>query len=284
MDGGAYRGTVPLNVTVPRSDRELVLLALDLWERACELRVSATIDHGDPFWLPPGWRLTTDVGTSHSFRGGGGGGGSGWHVTFDPALPENARELRVHIGPDRQPGGERVHAAPAEPTLVVPLAGFPPRVKEATATLVPGPRATVGTPARGTPGLDGVPAAPERVVPLSVRLDDVGGRDVCVLWGAVWHDFFHLHLGGSGSLPGLIAAGAGDSEAHARWSAAAWDAEDDVGGRYVGQVRGSHSGFPWSVTARLVPALDPTARSLRLRLPNPFGAGRIEATVGLPAG
>jgi hypothetical protein len=165
-----------LNVAVPDRPRELVLVALDLWDHAAVLRGTATIDREDPFWLPRSWRITTDAGTVH--RPDGGGGSSSWLVRFEPAIPEGAREIRVFVGPD----GEALHddrSLPGEPSLVASVEGSPTGVRRAPAT-VDG-AAELGAGVGRLPSLEDRSVRPIRVLAVSARLDDVVGRDINVL-------------------------------------------------------------------------------------------------------
>ena len=91
-------------------------------------------------------------------------------------------------------------------------------------------------------------------------------------------EWFAIHVGGGGPL----AIGGDMSRSAMGRPAHRWSATDDHGGQYAGSVRRSHSGFPWTATATLVPALDPAARALTLPFPCPFGPGTVTATVELP--
>lgn len=116
---GDYLGTAALNVDVPDRPREIVLAALDVWQKACVLRGAAALDRENPFWLPGSWRMTTDLGTSHAPRGGGGAW-LRWLVNLEPSLPQDAQELRFFVGPD----DERLHkdaSLPEEPSVIVAL-------------------------------------------------------------------------------------------------------------------------------------------------------------------
>jgi hypothetical protein len=112
---------------------------------------------------------------------------------------------------------------------------------------------------------------------VSTALDGAGERDLFVLNIDVRPEWFAVHIGGGGPLAvggDIDVAAMGLLKNH-------WSATDDRGGHYAGSVCSSHSGFPWTVTATLAPALDPAARALTLTFPFPFGSGAVTATVDL---
>jgi hypothetical protein len=272
---GDYQGTVAVNVAVAarERERELVLVAVDVWDHATVLRGTATIDRADPFWLPHAWAITTDDGTDYT-RGGSGATSMQWTVEFAPAVPRSARRLGVFVGPDgvREPG---IGSLPDQPTLVVPLAGWPTSPHHAPASL--DLTAELGPPVGRMPNFEGQSVRPEGVLPVSARLDDVAGRDLSVLSIERYPTWFFLHLGGTGALPSAV-----PGEAMGRLRRC-WTAEDDRGGRYQGTIKSSHGGFPWVVDVPFVPALDPQATGLALAFPNPFGPGVVRTSVDLPA-
>jgi hypothetical protein len=118
---------------------------------------------------------------------------------------------------------------------------------------------------------------PTRVIPVSTALVGAGERDLCLLNIDLRPEWFAVHIGGSGPL-----APWDDADGPApRLLRYGWLAIDDRGGHYAGSGRGAHSGFPWTATATLAPALDPEARGLTLTFPYPFGSGTVTATVDL---
>lgn len=174
---GYHRGTVPLNVVVPDRPRELVVVALDVWYHAAVLRGTATIDRAKPFWAPHSWAIATDGGAPSLARGGGGGHWWSWH--FEPAIPDDARELGVYIGPDseRRPPAE---LSLAEPTVTAGLAGWPTTPVPAAAVL---DSAVEAGPRTGpSPDIETGSVRPIEVIALNARLEDVVGRDLNVLW------------------------------------------------------------------------------------------------------
>jgi hypothetical protein len=272
---GAYRGTVVLNVDVPGRSPEhrIALVALDAWETCWELRGTATPNAADRFWLPRDWRVQTDAGTMH-VTCGGGATDRGWHWRFEPPLPDQARRLRVFVGPDSDRSPFDVQP-PAATSLGVDLVGWPAVVRRAAATLdtvdtVAEPSSPPVPSRRGQPD----PLLPERVVVVSTQLDDVDGRDLSVLSIDVRRDGFLMHVGGDGDLEL-------DDRVLAVHRRGRWGAEDDRGGRYAGQVVASSSGFPWTTTTAFAPTLDPAATALALGFPNPFGPGTVHTTVAL---
>ena len=272
-DRDGYGGTLAPNVVVPGLSRQLVITAVDVWRHAVQLQGTAEVDRATPFWLPSAWGVTTDLGSTHRFHGGGAGSHS-WEHRFVPSLPAGARELRIFVGPERtqfEVGGE----LPREPALTIALPAAPLTVRRAAAVLDPGapqPRlGFMGDVERST-------VRPARVIPVSTALHGAGERDLCVLSIDVRSEWFAVHIGGGGPL------GVGDDSdgAAVRLLNSNWSGTDDRGGRYAGSVCSTHSGFPWTMTATLAPALDPEARALTLTFPYPFGSGAVTATVDLP--
>jgi hypothetical protein len=269
-----YRGTVALNVAVTGRPREIVLVALDVWQHVCVLRGAATLDRENPFWLPGSWKITTDVGTSHASRGGGGAW-LRWLVNFEPSLPEDAEMLRFFVGPD----DERMHneaSLPDEPSAVIVPSNQPITVRRVPASF-DGARELTALVDRG-PNLEADPLRPDRVIPVSAQLDEVVGRDINVLSIDVRPSWFFLHMGGRG---GLNAAGTCGAESTVQRLHRRWTAEDNRGGRYHGTIKGTHSGWPWTIDATFTPTLDPTATALKLEFPNPFDDGVVSTTVEL---
>jgi hypothetical protein len=276
-----YRGTVAMNVLVPNPSLEIVLVALDLWDHACVLRAAATTDRENPFWLLNSWRITTDRGTLHVARSGGGGS-LRWLVKLEPSLPDDTNEIHVSFAPT-EPRSHSDASPPTESNVVFALSNQRVSVQHV------GTRLDVDTelplPVEAGLNLEHEPVQPDRVIPVSARLDDaVVGRDIGVLSIEVRPSWFFLHLGGSGEL-GLGPDPAPDSGLvetmkHLRRR---WSVEDDRGGQYRGTIMGSHSGWPWTVDAAFTPALDPSAAGLTLEFPNPFGNGVIHTTVDLRA-
>jgi hypothetical protein len=112
---------------------------------------------------------------------------------------------------------------------------------------------------------------------VSTALDGAGGRDLCVLNIDLRPEWFAVHIGGGGPLAPWDAAD-GPAMRLLRYG---WSAIDDRGGHYTGSGRGTVSGFPWTATATLAPAVNPEARGLTLTFPYPFGPGTVTATVDL---
>ena len=271
-DRDGYGGTLAPNVAVPGLSRQLVITAVDVWAHAVQLRGTAEVDRATPFWFPSAWGVATDLGSTHMFHGGGANSLS-WEYRFVPSLPAGAQELRIFVGPERtkfEVGGE----LPSEPALTITLPAAPPAVRRAAAVLDP----AATQPRLGFRG-DVVrsPVRPTRVIPVSTALDGAGERDLCVLSIDVRPEWFAVHIGGGGPL----AVGGDIDGSAARLLNNNWSATDDRGGRYAGSVCSSHSGFPWTVTATLTPALDPEARALTLTFRYPFGSGAVTATVDL---
>jgi hypothetical protein len=271
-DRDGYGGTLAPNVVVPGLSRQLVITAVDVWGHAVQLRGTAEVDRATPFWFPSAWGVATDLGSTHTFHGGGAGSHS-WAYRFVPSLPAGAQELRIFVDPERtqfEVGGE----LPREPALTIALPAAPLTVRRAAAVLDP-----AATPPRlGFMGdLDGSPVRPTRVIPVSTALVGAGERDLCVLNIDVRSEWFAVHVGGGGPL----SVGDDGQETAVRLLKYNWSGTDDRGGHYAGSVCSSHSGFPWTMTATLAPALDPEARDLTLTFPYPFGSGVVTATVDL---
>jgi hypothetical protein len=275
-DRDGYGGTVAVNTTVPGRSRELVVTAVDLWSHAVQLRGVEKIDRAAPF-LRSAWRLATELGSTHSFRGGGSGGHS-WEFVFTPSVPSGAKELRVFVGPGRRPE-MRLGGLPSEPTLTIDLPASlsvrrVPAVADADAV-------SPSTGFRGDP--EGSQVRPARVIPVSTTLLGVGDRDLCVLNIDVRADWFAVHVGGGGPLALRATADADEicDRMSDRMLMQNWSATDDRGGDYLGSGCSSHSGFPWTVMATFTPALDPEAQALTLTFPHPFGSGTVTAKVDL---
>jgi hypothetical protein len=259
-------------VAVPGLSRQLVITAVDVWAHAVQLRGTAELDSATPFWMPSAWGLATDLGSTHMPHGGGGGSLS-WGHAFVPSLPVGAQELRIFVGPERTEfgvGGE----LPSEPALTIALPGGPLTVRRRAAVLDP----AAAQPRSGFIG-DVVrsPVRPARVIAVSTALDGAGERGLCVLNIDIRPEWFAVHIGGGGPL----GVGGDIDRAAMGLLHNIWLATDDRGGRYAGSVCRSHSGYPWTVTATLAPALDPDARALTLTFPHPFGSGAVTATVDL---
>jgi hypothetical protein len=272
---GDYLGTAALNVDVPDRPREIVLTALDVWQKACVLRGAAALDREKPFWLPGSWRMTTDLGTSHAPRGGGGAW-LRWLVNLEPSLPQDAQELRFFVGPD----DERLHndaSLPDEPSVIVALSNWPITVRPAW-TSFDGAR-ELSSQIDYRPNLEADPLRPDRVIPVSAQLDDVVGRDISVLSIDVRPSLFFVHLGGRGALHAAGTSGPEDALRHLHRQ---WTAHDNLGTRYCGTIKSTHSGWPWTIDATFSPSLDPKATVLTLEFPNPFGAGVVRCTIELP--
>lgn len=95
-------GVVPIAQSLTMADgRPLMLLSLNRWTNGFDLQYATTgSDHGlgDDGPLDWDWTLTDDRGMSYSVRRGGGGGGGSIHwmrMQAVPALPDDARSLRV---------------------------------------------------------------------------------------------------------------------------------------------------------------------------------------------
>jgi hypothetical protein len=234
---GAYVGTVGLDAPVVGWPWELVLLAFDVWNNGFTLRGTAAFDREDPFRTPGSWRITTDADTVHESRGRGGHGSDPtlWQVDFEPSLPKNATSVRIFVG---APGSDPAHPTPPpeSPTVVVGLSPWP-----LAASLVE----AVVRPAHPTPrpaGADSVRAAlsgrtvrPEQVLPVSARLEDVGGSDLVILSVETWPSCFDVHVASSSRWR---------SGRESPFPAPQWVlAEDDRRGRYVGTYTGGHGGF-----------------------------------------
>ena len=274
----AYRGTVDLNLTVPgrAASRQIVLTSLDAWQDHFVVNIAATIDRADSFWMPAAWRIATDASTSHRPHGGGGGL-LHWQWSFEPALPADVSELRIHIGAD----GSRPHqtgALRSEPSVVVRPQRWPPRMRHARATL------DIATELRqfdAGPSVGPGPVRPLRVIPVATTLDHGADRDLHVLSIDTHPTWFLLRVGGTGPLS------FGADESPDGWATERirlrWTARDDRGGQYEGLFKSAHSGRGWNVDATFVPGLDPAAAALALDMPNPFGAGTVHTALDLPS-
>lgn len=271
-----YLGTVALNVTVREQPREIVLVALDVWQHACVLRGAATLDRENPFWLPGSWRMATDLGTSHAPRSGGGAW-LRWLVKLEPPLPDAAHELRFFVGPDDETG-HNDGSLPDAPSAVVALPSQPVVVRPAFTSFESARE--LSSQIDAGPDLEADSLRADRVIPVSAQLDDVMGRDINVLSIEGRRSWFFVHLGGRGALQLSGDSGPGDAMQRLRRR---WTAEDNLGGRYQGTVKGTHSGWPWTIDAIFSPSLDPRASLLTLEFPNPFGGGVVLTSVELPA-
>ena len=271
-DRDGYRGTLAPNVTVPGLSRQLVITAVDLWTHAVQLRGTAEVDRATPFWFPSPWGITTDLDTTHTFEGGGTGS-LAWEYRFVPSLPAGAQELRIFIGPEqtRPTAGDDL---PAEPVVTIALPTGPVTARSAAAVVDP----EAEPPPQGIRGdVERAPVRPTRVIPVSTPLVGAGERDLYLLNIDLRPEWFAVHIGGGGPLAPWADAD-GPAPRLLRYG---WSAVDDRGGRYGGSGRGTHSGYPWTATATLAPALDPEVRGLTLTFPYPFGSGTVTATVDL---
>ena len=271
-DPEGYRGTLAPNVAVPGLPRQMVVTAVDLWTHTIQLRGTEEVDRAAPRWRPAAWGLATDLGSTHVFEGGGGGSLS-WEASFAPSLPAGARELRLFVDPE----GRRIADAgdlPPEPAVTIALPAASPTVRRAAAVLDPAAE-MLRSGFRGD--AEGSPVRPTRVLPVATAVDGAGERDMCVLTIDLRPDWFAVHIGGGGPL----AVDDDLERASRRLLHHGWSAGDDLGGRYAGSGCSTHSGYPWTATATLTPALDPTARELRLTFPHPFGPGTVTATLDL---
>jgi hypothetical protein len=106
------------------------------------------------------------------------------------------------------------------------------------------------------------------VIPVSTRLDEGGGGDLCVLAVETWPSCFDLHVASNGWWGGAEARDS--SSIWGRHRRLAWWARDDRGSEYWGQDQGGHSASISAVAVSFAPALDPSARALTLEFPSPF--------------
>jgi hypothetical protein len=275
-DRDGYGGTVAVNTVVPGRSRELVITAVDLWSHAVQLRGVERIDHDAPY-LRSTWRLTTDLGSTHSFHGGGSGGHS-WEFVFTPPVPSGAKELRVFVGPARPPE-MKLGDLPSEPTLTIAIPASlsvrrAPAVADADA---------VSSSTGFRADMEGSQVQPARVIPVSTTLLGAGDRDLCVLNIDARAEWFAVHVGGGGPLALGPTADTDDLSGRPsdRMLMQNWSATDDRDSDYVGSGCSSHSGFLWTVMATFTPALDPEARALTLTFPHPFSSGTVTSTVDL---
>jgi hypothetical protein len=282
-EAGRYRGTVALNVALPDWPWELILLALDVWERCSTLRGTAAFDPDEPTRSPGGWGLATDRDIMHAAGGSGmhGSTPSRWHVDFTPSLPDDATEIRVFAGSPVAKLWERA-PLPDEPTVVVPLANWPrtPRLAQAT---VSAPTTRRRAPSEDSPSSLPVDRAvrPDRVIPVSTQLDDGAGGDLCVLAVETWPSCFDLHVAHSGWWGGAEARD--NPSVWGRHRRLGWWARDDRGGEYWGQFHGGHSGSTSVVEVSFAPALNPRVNALTLEFPSPFDdESVICSTIELP--
>jgi len=275
---GRYRGTVALDVALPNWPWELIVLALDVWERCFTLRGTSAFDPEEPTRSPGGWGIATNNGTMHDAGGSGmhGSAPTRWHVDFTPSLPDDATEVRVFAGPPVANLWDRV-PLPDEPTVIVPVANWPrtPQLAEAR----------VGAPTTLSRALSDSLSSlvidravrPERVIPVSMQLDDGAGGDLCVLTVETWPRCFDLLVASNGWWGGAEAL---DSPSvWGRHRRRAWVAHDDRGGEYWGQFQGGHSGSTSVLEVSFVPALDPRATALRLEFPSPFDDEGVTQTM-----
>jgi hypothetical protein len=271
-DPKGYGGTLAPNVAVPGLPRQMVVTAVDLWTHTIQLRGTGEVARAAPPWLASAWGLATDLGSTHVFEGGGGGSLS-WEASFAPSLPAGARELRLFVDPE----GRRMAVVgdlPPEPAVTIALPALSPTVRRVAAVLDPAAE-MLRSGFRGT--VAGSPVRPTRVIPVATALDGAGERDMCVLSIDLRPDWLAVHIGGGGPL----AVDDDLDEPPGRLLRHGWSAGDDLGGRYAGSGCSTHSGYPWTATATLAPALDPEARELTLTIPYPFGPGTVTATVDL---
>jgi hypothetical protein len=270
---------------VPGWPWELVLIALDVWEGCFVLRGTSAFDLEDPFRSPGSWGITTNSDTTHTSHGGGAHGAdpTQWHVTFVPSLPDSATEIRVFAGPPVTrpaprpplPNEPRVFVGPPvtkpapapplpnEPTLVARLSAWPTAPRRVPVRVEPAAPSSEPAILDRRPGVDRRAVQPDAVIPISGRLDDVVGREVCILSVETWPTCFDLHLGGSGWLH-LVAPSLGRLR---------YAAEDNLGGRYRGWSWGGSSGMVWCADLSFVPTLDRAATALTLELPSLVNEG-----------
>jgi hypothetical protein len=196
---GRYRGTVALNVAVPRWPWELIVLGLDVWEGCLALRGTSAFDLEDPFRRPGGWGIATDRPTIHTAEAGGmhDSTPTRWHIEFAPSLPDDATEVRIFVRPQVADLGDGV-PVPDEPALVVPLRVWPLTARVVAATV----SALIDPPSASSGSLNsllvGRPVRPDRVIPVSTQIDDGTGGDLCVLAVEAWPSCFDLHVAASG--------------------------------------------------------------------------------------
>lgn len=284
MDIGPYLGTIAVDALVPNADPLTHLLTLDVHQRGAVL-------HGltgpGRTAVIPAWLGVTDLRTEHRGRSGSAGGRSDgstdWQIALMPAIPDDARAMRLTALPS--PDGRHTGSGPPGVTpvahlgeaVVLDLGGRPQEARSVPAT-IDRKRPVHPSPLQGVlPGRPRLVSVrrPLRVIAVSSRLDTGRSGDPYVTSIVAGDDWFELSLVWNAH------------QSFNRMMGSGWTAVDDLGGEYHGSPSsGAGSGDRHQLDFVFVPALDPRATRLTVTLPDVVsvphtGTGALTATLDL---